>query len=388
MHHSTPMRTWYNRECQLREFVRFSHPTEHGGDGHKAYVAVYFCCLMRKKVKEIAMVWFEFIICVVIVIAASNVLSRYADVIAEKTGLGRAWVGAILLAGVTSLPELVSGVTAVTLLNAPNLAIGGIVGSNLFNLVLIAVMDLAYQPGSILSQAQEGHVLSGGLGILLMGMAVISSLMGPLLNGSGILGVSFMSLGIIIVYVFGARLLARFQSKRVVEVLEQEAEQRHYDQISCRRTYATFAVAGLVVVLAGVWLGSIADRIAAETGLGRSFVGAFFLGISTSLPEIAASLAAVRMGAIDLAIGNVLGSNLFNITLLAVYDVFDGPKNLWASMSDANALALAIAIMMTAVAIISLIYRASPKTPWRMNWDGVALIFMYGVSLLLIYALS
>jgi cation:H+ antiporter len=334
------------------------------------------------------MVWIEFIICVIIVIAASNVLSRYADVIAEKTGLGRAWVGAILLAGVTSLPELVSGVTAVTFLNAPNLAIGGIVGSNLFNLVLIAVMDLAYQPGSILSQAQDGHVLSGGLGILLMGMAVISPLMGPLFNGSGIMGVSFMSIGIIIVYVLGARLLARFQSKRVVEVLEQEAEQHHYDQISRARTYATFAVAGLVIVVAGVWLGSIADRIAAETGLGRSFVGALFLGVSTSLPEIAASLAAVRMGAIDLAIGNVLGSNLFNVTLLAVYDIFDGPKNLWASMSMANSLALVIAIMMTAVAIISLVYRASPKTPWRMNWDGVALIFMYGVSLLLIYALS
>ena len=223
------------------------------------------------------MIWIEFIICVVIVIAASNVLSRYADVIAEKTGLGRAWVGAILLAGVTSLPELVSGVTAVTMLNAPNLAIGGIVGSNLFNLVLIAVMDLAYQPGSILSQAQEGHILSGGLGILLMGMAVISPLMGPLLSGSGIMGVSFMSIGIIIVYVLGARLLARFQSKRVVEVLEQEAEQHHYDQISRSRTYVTFVVAGLVIVVAGVWLGSIADRIAAETGLGRSFVGVFFL---------------------------------------------------------------------------------------------------------------
>ena len=141
-------------------------------------------------------------------------------------------------------------------------------------------------------------------------------------------------------------------------------------------------------MVAGVWLGSIADRIATETGLGRSFVGAFFLGVSTSLPEIAASLAAVRMGAIDLAIGNVLGSNLFNVTLLAVYDVFDGPQNLWASMSTANALALTIAIMMTAVVIISLIYRASPRTPWRMSWDGVALLIMYGASMLLLYALS
>ncbi len=334
------------------------------------------------------MVWVEFIICVVIVIVASNVLSRYADAIAEKTGLGRAWVGAILLAGVTSLPELVSGVTAVSLLNAPNLAIGGIVGSNLFNLVLIAVMDLAYQPGWILSQAQDGHILSGGLSILLMGLVVISPLIGPLFNGSGILGVSYISFGLIFLYLAGARLLARFQSKRLVEVLEQEATARHYDQISRTRTYLTFALAGLVIVVAGVWLGSIADRIAAETGLGRSFVGAFFLGVSTSLPEIAASLAAVRMGAIDLAIGNVLGSNLFNVTLLAVYDVFDGPQNLWASMSTANALALVIAIMMTAVVIISLIYRASPKTPWRMSWDGVALLVMYGASMLLLYALS
>ena len=334
------------------------------------------------------MVWIEFIICVVIVIVASNVLSRYADAIAEKTGLGRAWVGAILLAGVTSLPELVSGVTAVSLLNAPNLAIGGIVGSNLFNLALIAVMDLAYQPGWILSQAQDGHILSGGFSILLMGLVVISPLIGPLLNGSGLLGVSYISFGLIFLYLAAARLLARFQSKRLVEVLEQEATERHYDQISRTRTYLTFALAGLVIVVAGVWLGSIADRIATETGLGRSFVGAFFLGVSTSLPEIAASLAAVRMGAIDLAIGNVLGSNLFNVTLLAVYDVFDGPQNLWASMSTANALALTIAIMMTAVVIISLIYRASPRTPWRMSWDGVALLVMYGASMLLLYALS
>jgi cation:H+ antiporter len=334
------------------------------------------------------MVWIEFIICVVIVVAASSVLSRYADVIAEKTGLGRAWVGAILLAGVTSLPELVSGITAVSLLNAPNLAIGGIVGSNLFNVVLIAVMDLAYQPGSILSQAQEGHILSGGLGIVLMGLVVIGSLLGPVFNGTGILGISFISIGIIIVYLFGARLLARFQSKRMVEVLELEAAQLHYEQISKTRTYITFALASLVVVAAGVWLGSIADRIAVETGLGRSFVGVFFLGVSTSLPEIAASLAAVRMGAIDLAIGNVLGSNLFNVTLLAVYDIFDGPQNLWASMSTANALALVIAIMMTAVVIISLIYRASPKTPWRMSWDGAALLAMYGAAFLLLYSLG
>ena len=189
-------------------------------------------------------------------------------------------------------------------------------------------------------------------------------------------------------YLLGARLLSMFQSKRTAEVLEQEAAVLHYDRISRRRTYWVFGGAALVVVMTGVWLSTLADQLATETGLGRSFVGALLLGVSTSLPEITASLTAVRIGAIDLAIGNVLGSNLFNVTLLAVYDVFDGGANLWAVLSNANALGLIIAMMMTAVVIVSLMYRASPKTPFRVSWDGVALIAMYLGALAALYALS
>ncbi len=334
------------------------------------------------------MLWIQFLICVIVVVAASSVLSRHADVIAEKTGLGRAWVGAILLAGVTSLPELVSGVTAVTVLNAPNLAIGGIVGSNLFNLTLIAVMDMAYQPGPILSRAQDGHILSGGLGILLMGLMATAPLIGPALNGVGILGISFVSVAIVVLYLIGARLLSTFQGKRAEEVLEQEAEVLHYERISRRRAYLIFFGAALVVVAAGVWLSALADQISAATGLGRSFVGALLLGVTTSLPEITSSLTAVRIGAIDLAIANVLGSNLFNVTLLAVYDVFDGGRNLWAAMSNANTLGLLMAMMMTAVVIISLMYRASPRMPRRITWDGVALIAMYLGAMAALYILG
>jgi len=149
-----------------------------------------------------------------------------------------------------------------------------------------------------------------------------------------------------------------------------------------------FGGAALVVVMTGVWLSTLADQISDETGLGRSFVGALLLGVSTSLPEITASLTAVRIGAIDLAIGNVLGSNLFNVTLLAVYDVFDGGANLWEVMSNANALGLIIAMMMTAVVIVSLMYRASPKTPLRVSWDGAALMAMYLGALAALYLLS
>lgn len=334
------------------------------------------------------MIWLEFALCAVLLISAAVMLSRYSDVLAEKTGLGRAWVGGILLAGVTSLPELVSGVTAVTWLNAPNLAIGAILGSCLFNLVLIAVMDVLYQPGSILANAQEGHILSAGLGVLLLGIVAGGALLGPNLNGFGVAGFSLLSLAVIILYFMGARLLALFERRRAAEVLAKEAVVLQYDKISARRAYGVFFLSSLAVIGLGIWLASIGDRLSAETGLSRSFIGNLFLATTTSLPEVAASVAAIRLGAIDLAISNVLGSNLFNIMLLAIYDLGDGQANFWAAVSSANGLSAVIAIMMTGVIIISLIYRASPKTPTRVNWDGVSLGLMYLGAMAALYWLG
>ena len=331
------------------------------------------------------MIWAEFVVCAVLIITVSTVLSRYGDVLAEKTGLGQAWVGAILLAGVTSLPELVSGVSAVAWLGAPNLAAGSILGSCLFNLALIALVDLTYQPGSILAKAQEGHILSAGLGVLLLGLVGAGALLGPGLNGFGVLGFSFVSLVILILYFVGARLIALFEQRRLAEVLEQEAEVRHYDQISLARAYGAFILSAAAVVGLGIWLASVGDRLSAETGLSRSLVGSLFVAVSTSLPEVATSLAAVRLGAIDLAISNALGSNLFNVMLLAVFDLADGRSNFWAAVSSANALSAVIAIMMTGVVVVSLIYRASPRTPYRITWDGFALMLMYLGAMLALY---
>src|SRR5574342_841549 len=119
------------------------------------------------------MIWIQLILCATLIIMAGSLLSKYGDVVAEKTGLGRVWLGAILIAGVTSLPELASGVSAVAWLNAPNLAAGAVLGSCLFNLALIAMIDLAYQPGRVLAKAQDVHILSGGLGTLMLGLVVM-----------------------------------------------------------------------------------------------------------------------------------------------------------------------------------------------------------------------
>lgn len=330
------------------------------------------------------MIWLEFLVCAGSITWMGTLLSKYGDVIAEKTGLGRAWIGAILIAGVTSLPELASGVSAVAWLNAPNLAAGAVLGSCLFNLALIAMIDLAYQPGRVLAKAQEVHILSGGLGVLMLGMVAMGVLIGPL-NGYGMRGISILSILIVLLYAVGGKMIADLEKARTAEVLEKEAAEGGYARISRRQAFAVFLVSGAAVVMLGIWLASIGDRLAVSTGLSRSFVGNLFLALTTSLPEIAASLAAIRLGAVDLAIGNVLGSNLFNITLFFVYDLADGRGNFWGSLTNANAFASVIAIMMTGVVIISLMYRASPRTPYRISWDGLAIATMYIGAMAFLY---
>ena len=334
------------------------------------------------------MIWVEFIVCAAAIIWSGQLLSKYGDVIAEKTGLGRAWIGAILIAGVTSLPELASGVSAVVWLDAPNLAAGAVLGSCLFNLMLIAVMDLAFQPGRVLANARDVHILSGGLGVLLLGLVAIDVLIGPGFNSFGVLGVSFLSMLIIGLYAVGGKMIAGLEKDRMSQVLAQEAKEMNYENISARKAYAVFIASAALVILLGVWLSFIGDRLSVTTGLSRSFVGNLFLALSTSLPEVAASMAAIRLGAIDLAIGNVLGSNLFNVTLLAVYDLADGRANFWSALNNANGFAAVMTMMMTGVVIISLMYRSSPRTPYRFSWDGIALIIIYVGSIFTLYLLG
>lgn len=332
------------------------------------------------------MVWLQFVLCTALLLVAAGILARYGDVLSEKSGLGRTWVGAVILAGATSLPELVSGTSAIVLLDAPNLAVGSIFGSCLLNLVLIAVMDLLYQPGRILQHVNEGHVLSGGLGICMAGTASASILLGPSHNPS-LAGIGSTSLILAVFYVLGMRIIFKFEKRRQLEHRAERAEKLLYDHIPARRAYALFAVSALAVVGLGLWLASITDGIASTTGLSRTFAGTIFLAFSTSLPEVVVSLAAVRLGAIDLAVGNVLGSNLFNIVILAHFDVISR-GNLWSALPSVHALAGMMVVIITGVVIVSLVYRASPKTPYRFSWDGGAILALYLAAVFLLFSLS
>lgn len=324
-------------------------------------------------------------LCVILVVVVGTLLSRSADIVAEKTGLGRTWVGAILLAGATSLPELATGISAIVVFNAPDLAAGGIFGSCLFNLLSLALLDIFTGPSPLLQRAQTSHGLAAGLGSILLGIAATGILLAQT-NSNLILGwVSIPTIGLLILYFFSARIIARFEVRRRAEVLEQEVEVFQYEHIKRQRAYLRFALLSVAIVVLGVWLASLGDYIAEVTGLGQSFIGALLLAASTSLPEIVAGLAAIRLNAVDLAVSNIFGSNIFNMAILGIYDLAYFQGDLWSNISSVHIFTSIVAMMMTSVAIVGLIYRAARPSRLYITWDGLALIVLYLIGMYIIY---
>lgn len=331
------------------------------------------------------MLWLQFAICAGLVVVVGSFLSRYADILAEKTGLGRSLIGGFLLAGATSLPELTSGVSAVAIVGDVDLAAGGVLGSCLFNLLLIVLLDLLSGATPLLRRAEVSQTLAATIGGALLALTMLGMYVSQALALPTIGWVGLPSIAIVVAYGAGVRILALFEQRRIREVLAREAVAYHYDAIPLWRAGLTFALLSLAIMGLGLWLATLGDQIAASTGLGASFVGSIFLAGSTSLPEIVAALAALRLGAVDLAVSNIFGSNMFNILLLAVYDLVYRRGNLWEVLAPIHGFSAVAAALMTAVAIAGLLYQRERRPRWYVGWEALLLVLLYAGSLYVVY---
>jgi len=323
------------------------------------------------------LVWTQFFICVLLVLFFGAKLARYGDIIAEKTGLGGIWVGLLLLAAVTSLPEIITGVSAVALVggrDGANLAMGNIFGSNTLNLFIIAILDIIYRSGPLLSVVGGGHKFSAGLGILLIAFAGGSIILGTEVWDGAIGWVTIYSVVLALLYLWGSRRIFRSEREREVETPILK-----YQKISSRRAYLSFTIAALAIIGAGTWLAYIGDEITVGTGWDATFVGSLFLAVTTSLPELAVCIAALRIGAMDMAIADVLGSNMFNMGIgIFCYDIFSRGSSIFSVASQDHVFTAAVAILMTLIVIASLIFRPRRKIRLlRVSWYSMALIVVY-----------
>lgn len=331
-------------------------------------------------------VWLEFSVCAVLILFAGTMLSRTSDVIAEKTGMGRTWAGLILLATVTSLPELFSGVSSITVIDAPDIALGALMGSCVFNLALIAVIDLLHRPSSIYTIAGQGHILSAILGvglISLVGFGIMGAAFGAL---PSLAHMGVVTLAILGLYLFACKILFDFERRRVSELSEPAVE--IYAAKSLPRAIVLFVVAGLVVVLAAMRLPILGDRIAEELNWNQSFVGTLFIAFATSVPELVVTITAVRMGALDLGISNVLGSNLFNMAIIGVLDIVYRKGPILSDVSVLHAATGFSALMMSALVVIGLLYRPKGRVLNTIGWISIFLILIFIANSFLLYQSS
>lgn len=328
------------------------------------------------------LLWIAFIICTSVIVYSGTRLSKYGDIIAEKTGLGRTWIGVVLMASVTSLPELVTGVSSVTYANVPDIAVGDVLGSCVFNLLILSFLDAMHRPTPISSRAHHGHVLSAGFGILLLGIAALSLFLGRQILPFGWIGP--YTLFFVVIYFTAMRLVYFYEKRQIAQFVKEIAVELKYEKVPIRTAVVNYTVNALFVITAAIFLPRIGEGIAEMTGLGQTFVGNIFIAVSTSLPEVVVSVAAVKIGEIDLAIGNLFGSNVFNIFILALDDLFFTKGPLLSFANPNHIISALSSIAMTTIAITGLTYRTEKK-PIFLAWDSIGILLVYAINLMLLY---
>jgi cation:H+ antiporter len=331
------------------------------------------------------LLWFGFIVCTSIIFYSGTKLSRYGDIIAEKTGLGRTWIGVVLMASVTSLPELVTGISSVTYAGVPDIAVGNVLGACVLNMLIFAILDVFHRPMPISAKAHYGHILSAGFVILLLGFVAASLFLGDRVSPLGWIGP--YSLLFVFIYFIAMRLIYFYEKREISAFLREMAVELRYRDIPAKTAYINFGINALVVIVAAIILPKVGEGIAQITGLGQTFVGNIFIAISTTLPELVVSISAVKMGLIDLAIGNLFGSNIVNIFILAIDDVFFIKGPIFSFVNIDHIIPALSAITMTTIAIIALTYHTGKK-PLFLAWDSIGIILVYVVNLMLLYKLK
>ena len=321
------------------------------------------------------MVWLKFFLCALVIFLAGSKLTKYGDAIAHKTGLSHAWVGIVLLAIVTSLPELANGVSAVVIAKVPDLAMGDLLGACMLNMFSLALLDLIWGLSggkSIFSKFSQSNVVSTFYGVFILLIVSVGLALSRFVFDFTILGISIYSFIIILVYFLALRAIGQHMD-------EESVDKEEYAHLSDIQVYSWFFVLALVVIAAGAWLPFIGNEIVSVMGWGKAFVAVLFIAIATTLPELTVSFSALRMGERGMAMGNLVGSNIFNVALIFFVDVFYQPRSLIAQVSFNMIYAAVFGALLMAIAYFALRKKIVNHVP------SIIIILIYILSLFFLF---
>jgi cation:H+ antiporter len=329
--------------------------------------------------------WAIFFASAAIIVVAGTKLSYYGDRIADLTGMGRLWIGVVLMAVATSLPEVFTTISA-GYFDAPDLAAGDLFGAGLTNMLTLGLIDQMHRGKRVWQQAAFENTLVAALAIILTALASFFVLFR---FGVEHVGIGFGSLLLLLVYVLGIRLVFRQEDvKRRQQEMQRLAEAREEDHVAkrlaLRRASIGFGAATLGLLASAPLLARSGQQIAEATGISEMFIGTSLVAITTSLPELVTALAAVRLGAFDLAVGNLFGSNAFNMAAFAFADMAYRQGALLSSVSSAHAMTGLWSILLMNVGLMGIIYRVE-KRYLLIEPDSFVMIIGYFLGLWLLF---
>ncbi|MDP2920989.1 MAG: hypothetical protein Q8O12_01280 [Candidatus Omnitrophota bacterium] len=322
----------------------------------------------------------KFTVCAAIILFIGKRLARYGDAIAEKTGLSGLWIGVILISIATSLPEIFTGVGSTVFVNAPDLTVGNLFGANTYNLLNVALLDALNKGAPLLSSVSIGQSLTAGLSVIPLSIAAIGIFLSIKLPQIAFWNISLYSILILISYLISARIIFGFEKKQQGLFKELQREEKilfKYDGISLKTASIRYGLAALIIAAAGIWLAYIGDELAQSLNLGQNFIGSLFLGFATTLPEITVSIAAIRLGAKEMAVANMLGSNLFNIAIIFVNDVFYQKAPIFKVLSQNHIFTAFLVILMTVIVSAGLALKPKKKTRLGLSAYAIWLIAVF-----------
>lgn len=258
------------------------------------------------------MIYIQYVVLAILVVVLAVKLSYYVDVLDRKTKLSGAFIGGVLLAAVTSLPELFTALTAVLALDKPQLVQGDILGSNVFNLCVIGGLLLFYSKGYMKARLSVSHRSTLWYGLAMYACAFMA-ILAPIDINLGIVNVNLMTILILVIYAINVKFMQTDGSA--------DNENEDTCNLSVKQVSVRFAIFAIALVVVSILLTHVTDQISHELNLGSTVAGAVFLGVATSLPELSASVNLVRIGNYNASFGNIVGSNLFNFTILCFADI-------------------------------------------------------------------
>tara|TARA_B100001057_G_scaffold494483_1_gene591178 strand:+ start:334 stop:1341 length:1008 start_codon:yes stop_codon:yes gene_type:complete len=323
----------------------------------------------------------QFLVCALLIGFAGHKLTRYAGVISAKTGLPSSWIGLVLLSTATSLPELSTGISAVTLFDTPDIAMGDALGSCILNLAMLVALDALSRDEPIYARINQSHVLTAGFGIILIGIVGLTILSAGTVVGRALYHVSAYTPLIVLIYFVAIR--ATFMHERRLTITSPHTEAP--DPLGLRQAVLRYAAAAIVVAIAGSLLPSVGLQIAVATGWEAGFVGTLFVALATSLPEFVVIVSALQRNSPDMAIAALLGSNLFDILVIALDDLAYAEGSIFAAVSPAHAASALAAVIMNGIFVVALLYRPKNRFFGTISWTGLSLVSIYFFSAYFIY---